>query len=77
MTPIEKVPLDWMEHGFTEKLRRHLADQQKNALAALISECRQSSDPKVTRRLAAYEEIASFLGQLARERSDGRADGDD
>lgn len=78
MSPIEKVPRDWLEHGFTCLLRRRLEEQQRAALAALIAVARESSDPKVTKKCADYEQLGSFLGQLGKERADDddRADGD-
>lgn len=77
MTPIEKVQRDWLEHGFTCRLRKHVEEQRDNALRLLLSVCRESSDPKVTRRFADYEQIGSFLSQLGKERADGSDDGDD
>jgi len=77
MTPIDKVQRDWLEHGQTALLRRHIEEQRDNSLKQLLSVCRESSDPKVTRRFAEYEERSSFLSQLGKERSHGSDDGDD
>jgi hypothetical protein len=77
VTPIEKVQKDWLAHGFTCRLRKHIEEQHGIALKQLLSVCRESSDPKVTRRFADYEQIGSFLSQLGKERADGSDDGDD
>jgi hypothetical protein len=77
MTPLEKVPVDWLEHGFTSLLRKHLTEQADNALKQLLSVCRESDDPKVSRRFADYDQLRSFLSQLGKERAHGSDDGDD
>lgn len=77
MTPLDKIQRDWLEHGQTALLRKHVAEQQEIAFRHLLAVCRESDDPKVTRRAEAYEQIGSFLAQLGKERADARDDGDD
>jgi hypothetical protein len=68
---------DWINHGFTCRLRRELETQSETALKALLAECRKSQDAQVTKRLAEYEQLRSFLAQLGKEAIDGSDDGDD
>ena len=77
MTPLDKVPREWLGHEFTFRLRKHWEEQKELALRALFTVARASSDPKVTRRLEAYEQIGSCLAQLGKEHADGSDDGDD
>lgn len=77
MTPVQHPPSDWLGHGFTAKLRRSLEEQLENAFRNLIADSKASTDPKVTKRVAEYEQMRSFLEQLRAETSDGRPDGDD
>lgn len=77
MTPIPGATRDWVEHGFTCRLRKEIEVQVDQAFERLITECRKSSDSNVTRRLADYEQMRSFLAQLGREMIDASDDGDD
>lgn len=76
MTPIA-APEAWLDHTFTKRLAKHLVSQQHQALVNLLGACRESSDPKVTKRLAEWEQIGSFLKQLEEVNADGSTDGDD
>lgn len=77
MTPITGASNDWINHGFTCRLRRELEAQADTALKTLLADCRKSSDAQVTKRLAEYEQLRSFLAQLGKEATDGSDDGDD
>lgn len=77
MIPLDGQTRDWLEHAFTRRLKKHVADQRELALTSLLSACRKTEDADVARKVAAFDEVESFMKIVGKEIAHGRDDGDD
>jgi hypothetical protein len=51
---------DWTRHDYSQRKLTQVRGHQDTALGTLLGECRQTSDPKVARALARYEQLTAL-----------------
>jgi hypothetical protein len=55
---------DWTRHDYSQRKLSQTRAHQATALGTLLGECRQTSDPKVARALARYEQLNALREML-------------
>lgn len=55
----------WLSHPFTQRLASQAKSDMEKALARLISQCADSTDPKVVARVGEYMGSKKFADVLA------------
>lgn len=76
MHKLDKIQRDWLEHGQSEKLRKHLQAQHQIALNALFAACRKSADADVRAHVHSVEIFGSFIEMMKVNQESEEDDGD-